>query len=292
MTPAQRWRALKEHWRFKYGPPVVDWLIGLSTLSALQRLQKVPVRILIDVNVLAKGVTHKTGVITSESTWGGQPIEVGSAARMPVHALDDKSEDYANIKYLPGIAHLARRGHLELLSSGELADEMFSQPSGRFRGSGWFDYGIFNDIRIESVDGIVFPTMGPSYLNLPSPRQQRQDRLANSGDELYKALLRRMGDRNSQDAWHIRTAERHGLYCLLTMDYKLRRVVEANKHHEPFRSLTTRVMIPMEFGKEFGLKPVPPHLLSYHNASFPVRSDLVFPSRRRQAKSDGDGDQQ
>jgi hypothetical protein len=259
----------------------------MSTWSARQKLKQSSARVLIDNSVLGFGVTHETvWISTGTKKWGGvHDVETGYSARVPVHAPDNESQEYANIKYLAGIAALARKGAIELLTSAELTDERIRQPVGRFRGYGWFDYSIFNDIRIASIDGHRLPAIGPTGMNLPTAKEQQQARIAQANDRLYLALVNLLGQKHNLDAWHIRTAEVNGLFCFLTMDFKLRNHVEANKRHEPIRSLTTKIMTPMEFGQEFGLMPISPQILSYHNASFFVRPDLNMPNSRRRPLS-------
>jgi hypothetical protein len=288
MNPARRWRAVKERLRFRYFPRIVDWLIHLSTYQARLTLQKTgPITILVDNTVLGHGITHETAwVSTGTKKWGRLDVDTGYAARIPVHSIEDESATYNDVKFLPGIASLARRGSIILRTSAELSNERFSQPSGRFSGYGWFDYNIFGKIRMESVDGLAFPTMGPSYLNLPNAVQQQRSRLDRSQAVLYRALVDRLGPKNSQDAWHIRTAEIYGLFCFLTMDFKLIRNVRARSGQEPLKSLHTKVMTPSELGKYLRLVPISPRVLSYHDASFFVRSDLNWPeSQRRPLKS-------
>src|SRR5690349_1709659 len=109
--------------------------------------------------------------------------------------------------------------------------------------------------------------MGPATLGLPKLVDQQRRRIDQSGDALHEALVARLGQRNSQDAWHIRTAERYGAYCFLTMDWKLLRTLGGVRKHEPVKSLRTLVLTPEQFGKRWGLIPVPPFVLSYNDAS-------------------------
>lgn len=287
MNPIQRLRAYREHLRFKYAPRLAGWLVEKSTFRACAMLRRSgPLAILVDNTVLHHAVTHETTwVTTGTSNWGPHQIETGYAARIPVHAAESDSREYRNVKFLPGIAHLAKIGLLTLHSSAELLDEQFRQPTGRYRGYSYFDFSIFGDVPIKSIDDFVFPTMGPSYFNLPSAAEQQRARLDQANDGLHAALVERLGPRNSQDAWHIRTAEAHGLFCFLTMDFKLKRTIEALAKKEPVKSLRTRVMTPEELGLQLGLIPVPPHLLSYNDASFFVRSDLCWPDGKRRPLS-------
>ncbi|MBB3956301.1 hypothetical protein [Novosphingobium sediminicola] len=283
-TRAQRWHNFKEHLRFKYAPRIVDWLLDKSTNRAKAWIRAHgKLRILVDNTVLHHAVTHETGwVSTGTSNWGPLEIGTGYSARIPVHPTDPASREYQNVCFLPGLAHLMRMGLVTIYTSAELKDEQFRQPSGRYHGYGYFDYNLFGDLQIESIDGHVFPTMGPSYMNLPSAEDQQRARiLQHRSDKLFDALVQCLGIKNSQDAWHIHTAEKHGLFCFLTMDFKLIRTVEAQARATPVRSLTTKVLTPEQLAQSIGLMRFPPHLFSYHDASFFVRSDLSMPEGKR-----------
>ena len=287
--PVQRLAKLRERLRYRFTPRIVDWMVGMSTARARSRLGSTgKIRILVDNTVLYHAVTHETGwVSTGAKSWGPHVRETGYAARMPVHEADVDTREYLNVCYLPGIADLCRRGLLELLTSAELQDEQFRQPSGRYRGYGYFDHSLFGDLRIDTIDGYTFPTMGPSFLELPSADDQQRERIAQRRtDPRFDALARTLGPANSQDAWHIYTAESHGCLCFLTMDFKLIRTVEAQSGSAPLRKLSTRVMTPEALGRELGIVRVAPHLFSYHCASFIVRSDISMPGGRRRPRRD------
>lgn len=134
---------------------------------------------------------------------------------------------------------------------------------------------------MTSCDGIAFPTLGPKWLGLPSAKAQQTDRINRSGDELHSHLVKELGPKHSQDAWHFRTAEHCGLYGFLTTDFKFRRQVGGRIKREPLRSMAARVLTPEEFAKELGILALPPFLFSYTDASFFVRADLNMPGGRR-----------
>lgn len=273
-------------------PRLARLRLDLATHKAGRKLKReAPLRILVDNSVLGLGVTHETKWISTGVTmWGDQSIDSGYAARVPVHSKGNKSNQFENIVYLTGIAHLARKGMLGLYLSAELHDEQFRHPNGRFYGYGMFDYSLFSGIEMESVDGWVFPHLGPSWMNLPSAAEQQRQRLATSGDQLFHALHARLreqlGPKCDQDAWHVRTAERHGMFCFLTMDHKLSLAVRRLGSKEPIKSLQTRIMSPAELGRHLGIRPVPPHLQSYDDASWIVRPDHVMPGEQRRRRRD------
>lgn len=275
-------RNLQERARFLCGPHISRWLLHISTYQARRRLPRSPsVRILVDNTVRASAVTHETAWIsTGTSMWGGvHPVETGYSARVPVYSPDNTSEAYRNVCYLAGIGYLATKGFVELCTSAELDDERMRQPGGRFTGYGYFDHNVLGDVRMKRIDSLVGSwVIGPGSSPL---RDQQQKRIRNSGDPLYIALVKRLGEKQNLDAWHIRTAEKNDMFCFLTTDFKLRRSVERWQSYEPFKSMKVRVMTPEEFGGEFGILPIPPHLHSYANASFHVRSDLHMPGERR-----------
>ncbi len=223
--------------------------------------------------------------------WGGvHPVATGYQARVCVHSSDNKSDRYRQSTFLTGIAHMARLGVIELCKSAELDDEQFRQPPGRFRGYGYFDYSLFSGIEMKSVDGWVFPTMGPSWMKLPTAAEQQRARLKTKDDplfrDLYALLTEQLGKKCDQDAWHISTAEHHGLFCFLTTDGPLLKATKSLSKKEPLRSLKTKIMSPEELAKHLGILPVAPHLLSYNDASFFVRSDITMPEERRRRRGE------
>ena len=70
------------------------------------------------------------------------------------------------------------------------------------------------------------------------------------------------------------------------MDFKLIRTVEAQAGAGPVRSLKTKVLTPESLANHIGLMRFPPHLFSYHNASFFVRSDMSMPTAKRRPLKD------
>jgi hypothetical protein len=290
---SRKWESYKENLRFKYAPKIANGLIRLSTFQAQLKLKAVgPISVLVDNSVLQHGIIHETAwVSTGIKKWGDVDISTGYAARIPVHLDDDPSREYQNVKFLPGIASLARRNVIDLKTSGELSDERFRKPIGLFAGYGFSDFNVFKGLPIESIDGVVFPTIGPKSWGLPSAAEQQRERLDLSGDPLYKALVEQLGPKNSQDAWHIRTAEIHNCFCFLTMDHKLIRALYSARLREPVKSLRTRIMTPLEFGEYWGMLPFPARLLAYTDPVFHVRADLTMPNSRRRAKRDYRKDQ-
>ena len=270
MSLAQRWHRWMEHLRFQYLPSIVDHLINLSTYQARQKLNGAPLAILTDTNIFAYGVTHETQLIpTGFSPEWNTPL--GYFARVPVHAPNCTSDEYQSVRYLPGIAHLARRGFVSLKTSTELQAEENRLSAARLNGGGYYDYSVFLGIRKQCVD---IPLHGSYSFTELSDSQHQRARLDASDDPLFLALMARLGRRNNQDAWHIRTAETYGCYCFLTMDFALLKLVERLKHLEPFVSLKTKIMTPQ-------MTPIPTNILSYQEASFPVRADLSQPDNKR-----------
>lgn len=274
--------SLLDRFRMRYGPKAVEALVSLSTFAARRQLsRRKPMNILVDNTVFAHAVTHETAWIsTGISKWGAHEIETGYSARIPVRH-NDQTREYLNVQYLAGIAHLARRGYLSLMTSSELALEQWWQPMGRFRGYGIFDFSLFSGIKFRSINGLPPVVLGPQWMGLPSLKEQMQERLFQSDDPLYRGLERLLGIKNNQDAWHIRTAEVHGMDCFLTMDFKLCKTLDQRRNQEPIRSLRTKVWTPMQLGKCLGLIPVDPVLFSYNKADCLVRPELHWPNSQR-----------
>lgn len=277
-------RGLKSRFMFQLLPRVVDFVTSIAMTRASRRLKAADVRrLLIDNTVLAHSVTHETAwVDTGKAHWGDIEIDTGYAARIPVHDDRDEREVVRSVRYLPGIANLARRGLIVLLTSHELQDEQWTQPSGRFRGYGLYDFSLFGDLKLETIIDPDYSVVFGSHLGFPSLEEQRKKRLDSKTDSLFRQLVSVLGPNNSQDAWHIATAERNGCYCFLTMDFKLIRNVRAQARNVIIQGLRTKVLTPEEFGREFRIIPIPPRLFSYHNASYPVEHETNWRESKRQ----------
>ena len=269
---------------YRYKAKFVNWLLQLSTHRARSKLARSgPITVLIDNSVLGHGSTHETIEVMQKINWppGGEHGEVPIIYRAPIDfTKKDRESVCQNIRYLPGIAHLARLGFLTLRTSCELLSERNHQPIGRFQGKkGSFDYWLFENINIESVDGYDVPDFDSEYYSnnptvdkfiystdidplgmYPENKQKQRDRISRSNDPLYRGLARILPQKANLDAWHIRTAEVHGLFCFLTMDFKLRNIIEQKKKKEPISSLRTMVLTPKEFGQHIGLWPIEPKI--------------------------------
>lgn len=276
--PLARLRTLPERLRFRLMPRIARLVLNRATRTARRRLGAgTPLGVLVDNTVLDIAVTHEGKWITHSRG--------GYVARVPVYGRQNTSERHRQASFLTGIAHLAHLGLVQLHQSAELREEQFRQPAGRYRGYGYSDYSLFQGIKIETIDGWVFSAMGPSWMNLPSSQEQQRKRLRQSDDalfhDLYGLLKQQLGEKCSQDAWHIRTAEKHGLFCFLTTDGSLLKACRSLSKKEPLRSLTTRIMSPDELGSHLGIAPVKPYLLSYNDADWFVRMDHTMPEERR-----------
>lgn len=251
--------------------------LQVSTASSrLYLKQKGPLKILVDNSVLGHAITHETAWIpTGTSKWGSHDIETGHSARIPVYSPDNKSEIYKEIQYLPGIAKLAKEKYIELFQSAELKAESWRQPIGRYIGYGSFDLNLFANINISTVDGY--------YFDLTNPKLAQKTRLKNAKDEPYATLVKILGEKNDQDAWHIHTAHHHNMFCFLCIDRKLLNMISQAKKRKNFPALKCEVMSPSMLGKYIRLNPVHPSLISYEDFEkcFFIHSKLSWPNKKR-----------
>lgn len=279
-----RLNGFRERLRFRYGGALAQLIITRSSRRAETVLGARPrVRILVDVTIFQHAVTHETAWIsTGEARFGSDIRGTGYAARVPVHSAETDARVYENVCYLAGIAELYRRGTIDLFTSAELEDEKANQPAGRYRGYSYFDFTVFN-FTLPSIDDdlrVGFGCFGPG---MPSSKDQRRKRFSQYADAYpeYAAMVGALGQRNSQDTWHIFTADRYDLTYFLTMDFSFIANMEAQQGNRSVKKLNVKVISPADFGKISKLKPVAPHLLSYVNASFFVRSDTAMPGGKR-----------
>ncbi len=284
-TLAQIFRGYRERFRFRYGPRIANWRLQRATVKARRKIKAIgPIRLLIDNTVLDHATTHETAWIQSGlPTNDPNGLGTGNAARIRVHGDNSDPRAYRNVCYLTGIAHLSRIMAISLCSSDELEEERAAQPAGRFRGYGYFDYNLFEDARFEIIGEPAQTMIGPLGFSVALHKEQQFQRMRDrrKTDPIYDALVRRLGEKSSNDAWHIMEAERNGVFCFLTMDFKLLNNMDRQSKFEPIKSLNTMVLSPEQFGQKLGISPVDPSVMSYHRASFPVRSDLSMPDGKR-----------
>lgn len=239
-------------------------------------LRNGPIKVLIDNSILGHAVTHETvWISTSGDTPEEKPFSLspGYAARVPVHSPTNDGDVYREVTYLTGIAELARAGLIELVTSAELQSEALRHPVGRFRGYGFDDLYLFQDVDMPSVDGYHF--------DVHDAKAEQKSRLARSKDATFRKLASLLPAKSDLDAWHVTTAHRHGIRHFLTMDFKLVNSMKAiaGKLDDP--AISTIPCLPSEFGGLIDLRPIPPYLLSYRNARFLVHPELFLPKEKR-----------
>jgi hypothetical protein len=280
-----------EQLRFAYGPRLAQWLVDLSTWTVRRELMKVEKpTILVDNTVLGYATTHETAWIsTGRKPWGESEVDTGYTARVSVYPYDSTMEEYDHIRYLPGLLSLHRRGFLKLYTSAELRAERLRKPAGMFSGFRLCDYNLFASENLESVDGAVATKVGERSVEIVRHTQEQHERLTTyaKDDPEYAALIGVLGQKNSLDAWHIRTAELFQLAYFLTMDFSILKSIRSQAGSRRIKNLRTIVITPMELGKKLGLQPVPPSVFSYTDASFFVRSDLAWPDGKQGIRGRG-----
>ena len=269
--------------KFSFRPALMDLRVKWSTRRSRPICSpNRPLTILIDNQVFGRAVTHDSAWIsTGEHQLGNSVISTGYSARVPVHDPMNDTDDYRDLKYLAGIAHLAKTGSLKLRTSAHLLAERDYQPSGRFRGYGYEDLSLLGRAELEPIDAWLPSELGGGQSSWPYTRERLPEHIESIGDDRYRQLRDCLGPNNSQDAWHIRTAEKYGAFCFLTMDRPLLRAIESQRGHAAIKSLTTRVMTPSQLGNHLRLSEISPALMSYHDGDAPVHTELHMPGQKR-----------
>lgn len=256
--------------------------VRLSIFEAEMYLRKYgPIRVLIDNSVLGHGITHETAWInTGPSMWGDLVrVNTGYSTRIPVHSPGSTDRIYQEVRYLVGIAELAKLGLIELVTSAELEAERWRQPIGRFRGYGLQDLNVFEGIHMPSVDGHHFDAVDPSAA--------QQARLAKSKVEPFATLARLFPKKSNLDAWHVHTAHIHNLYCFLAIDFPLVDNLKTTSNIEGFPQLACKVMLPSELAAAIKLRPIETAAISYQDSIWFTHPELSTPSNKRTSPRHG-----
>jgi hypothetical protein len=256
--------------------------VKISCISARKKIKRgKQCNLLIDNSVIGHSVTHETAWIKTGRD-EDLDCDYGYSARISVHHDDDKSEIASSIRYLPGIYELAKSGWIDFYISNELTDETLNQPEGRYSGYGIFDYSLFKDVPTKLLNDPNYTlVIAPTGSSSPDIGVQRKNRYELYKDPIYIGLVDVLGKKNNQDAFHIFTAEKNGLYGFLTMDFRLIRAIESQKGHPVIKALKTKILSPEQLGKELQLCPISPRAYSYHDSGFFVRNDLNWPDSKR-----------
>ena len=262
------------------GEKVLTWLLRVGTWKIRKSIRDNNIRVLIDNSTFQYGRTHETILDKQVVHWPPEsdPSEVEMLRQVPKYYKESEKKVWDNLVYLPAIAYLARTEPF-LFTSRELLNELNHQQIGRSRGRiGWCDYNLFEGIEIPSIDGydaiefdLEYFSRNPTFNGIisstdidpfgtyPDNQEKMNERISESTDPLYKGLVTLLPKRMNFDAHHISTAEKYGLFCFLTMDFRLHEHMKRLENKEPIASLQTKVMTPEEFGKYWGLPPVDPY---------------------------------
>lgn len=281
----ERLRGMRRAIAFRLMPSIAEAAVSAASAGARSKLRAIrPVRLLLDSTIHAHAITHEdTWIDTGEVLWGGvHAIQTGYAARVPIHSRANNSRQYQDVCRITVIATLARKGMFELYTSAELMAERTRHPPARFETVGYSDFSLLDGLKIESLDGWNFDSFTTGGASSEQLSIMQRERMRSSDNLLFAQICDIFGsDKHSQDAWHIATAQQHQMYALLTMDYSLVRLVNAQQKKLRAIGITTRILTPSALGHLFGFGAVPPRFFSYNDASFPVRADLHMPGERR-----------
>lgn len=242
-------------------------------------------KILVDTTVFHHVVTHEgRWISTGTKAWGNSELGTGYLASVPVHSAKNSSEDFRDICSLIGLVELHKLKKIQFVTSSEIEAEKASQPPQRYRNVFYGGHSIFNAIEIETIRN-QSASRSSQVFQFPEDQKERQrmriSSLIDSDSDLRK-MVKHLGDKNSFDALHLLTAERHDCYAYLTMDRKFIRNFRTQMRQSPMDRFKTKVLSPRELGDSIKLIPTHPILLNSRMSKFfPVRSDLHLPDERR-----------
>lgn len=228
-----------------------QWVHRLSLWGATYQASKqldgnAPIRVLIDNSVLAHGrIFSSYWFDTGPKKWGAFTAGAGYADPGLTYSPESDPRVFEQTRFLPAISHLAKQGRLELLTSFELRNEQVFQPAGRFSMYGYYDHNLFEGLTLRCIDCKEVE----SY----DWQEKPQDRLRSSEDQPFRGIVDLIGEKNNVDAWHIHTAEIHGVDYFLHIDFSLDEEMRKNRKKNPIATLRTRVVLPSTFAAKLGI---------------------------------------
>jgi hypothetical protein len=278
LYPMKRAKIWWNNLRHKAWVWMAEIVIRVAITPAAYKLKKRPILILIDNCALGDAVTHETvWISTGTKMWGDIPFESGYSARIPVHSPENEQAAYNEVKYLIGIAELAKRSLIIVATSDLLRAERSWQPTGRFLGYGTNDLNVFANVKISDIGETYFDTLGG--------KEAVAAHLGCIEDEPFHTLKKFYEPNQSFDVWHLHTANIASAYCFLTTDRKFINKTRQAMKRKGFPQLGSLPMLPSELAKQIGLNPIHSFLVSYRNQVWAVRHDLSMPGGKRRAAS-------
>jgi hypothetical protein len=289
-------------WRDRCVSTLINFRLRWSVRkSSLLCSQGKPLLVLVDNTVHKHATTHLSGRVSTEIfPHGDGDIETFYFTRFPaldeeeIAGLDPNTSPenskiiamHDDVKFLSGIAYLARKGALKLCTSAVLMAERNYQQNRELLGIGYDDLNLLSDIELEPIDGYLLSEIGGDTSTFPYSKATVKSFLDNVNDQRYCDIKNALSAGDSQDAWHIRTAEKFGAICFLTMDYKLLEKLRKQMNVDPINSLKTYIWTPADLGKYLDLDRVSPNCMSYYRADGPVRNNVEILGQKRRKIQD------
>ena len=276
-----------EKWISRLTTGLINLDIKHNCHSAEEYLKGRSVKVLVDNCVLGQAsTTHKTYSYKKTVEWPeGVKNELDMVSMDPVYIENENKQFVENISYIPGIIYLFSQGYVQLFTSDVLQCEQRSQPIGRYHGRmGVFDYDFFENVQMKSIDGyeafchvhdsfewkdgkihfkkihfrksptfngIISSTDIDPFGDCPNAKGRLGKYLSKKQIEIteFDSLVECLGKRNMQDAWHIYTAEIYKLDYFMTIDFKLLKALNAQRHNDRIQSLNVQIVNPKQFAQ-------------------------------------------
>lgn len=210
----------------------------MPLLERLKSLLEGPTHsVFLDANIFQHAAPRRPGAQTRTVNWGCEEFEVEEPAARPARPTGWLREE---VKLLPEVARLARKGRIKLFTSIEAKGEQASiYASGISKMFG----SPLSELDIEHVS---YP-MDAEFVAFGSGRNSNPEEFLNQfQDERLAEIRDALGEGKGLDPLHLYTAEEAGMDYFLTLDNKL---LNSIRNPEPF-PLGTKPVKPSELLKE------------------------------------------
>ncbi|MBU8541344.1 hypothetical protein ACFOD3_26290 [Falsiroseomonas tokyonensis] len=211
--------------------------------------------------------------VKSTIPWGPLQVDGVKTFRVPRKFADKDTAIGQELRFLDGIALLSQLDLLILHQSRELRSEQWRQTAGRYMGYGIYDRAVkykFTPFNEQLHD---IHRLGCDITEQFSTKQKHQEWLKHISDEPFKTLVAQLGSHHTLDAWHVHSAQVHGIEYFLTTDFKIINALR-NKNRTLQRVLKVRALRPSELAAEIGLLPVDLDKVLIQSGDVPISLDL------------------
>jgi|SRR5208282_597557 hypothetical protein len=204
-----------------------------------------PLKALLDASIWNEVVTHDHYVVRKNIRRGGTTQFVSVELQPRILRGKTAAASREIFEAMSKVARLAESGQVRLYDTAELMFEWMGRPIGAWRKT---EFDLFKNVKVYRLKSPIERSVAfGGFDSNDDFKDQKRRWLENIQEPRFLELKRVIDRKHWADAFHLWTAEVHGLDCVLTLEMKFRNNLANQK------KLTSRVDVisPSELAERF-----------------------------------------